>query len=161
MRRLCGRQPWHTSSSHKFIHGHNSRIAMKNNPEMYKKLREGVMKKYGVDNVQKLPEIKRKSVKTRKNRYSHWMGDLSEEQIKELKSNCSLAGKIGGKINADRWKENPEEFNEFLRKGHEAQKVPGGHYEKNKGINNPMSRPDVKQKHLEAVIAFSNDLKVK
>jgi len=153
---LCGCGKIVKSIRHNFIHGHNIVILMKNDPNWHKKLEKTMMKKYGVKNIQQIPEVRSRSVKTRKERYSHWMGNLTKSQIEEFKQNCSKGGKIGGKSTAKRWKDNPEEFNEFLRKGHESQKGPGNHYENSRGINNPMNFPGIREKHKQAVIIAMN-----
>ena len=67
---------------------------MKNDPNWHKKLEKTMMKKYGVKNIQQIPEVRSRSVKTRKERYSHWMGNLTKSQIEEFKQNCSKGGKI-------------------------------------------------------------------
>lgn len=133
---------------HKFIHGHNVKIIPSD--ILGKRFKEGVLKKYGVDNIQKIPSIKRKTVETRKQKYSHWMGNLDKNGIKTLKENCKKAGKIGGKKTAERWKKNPKEFKKFLDLSHQKQRD-NGSYEKRKGSKNIMSNPKVKIKHKLAV----------
>lgn len=130
-----------------------------NREKITKLAKEAMIEKYGVDNPSMVREIKQKQVQTRKARYSHWMGNLTEEELIKFSERCKEAGKIGGRITADWWKKNPEKFKQFLEKGHEAQHL-SGRYERMK-TDNPMFDPDIKRKHREAVLAFASDPAIK
>lgn len=147
---LCGCGKLVHLFHHKFIRGHNMRLVSKN--ELKYRLKAGTKKKYGVDNIMQVPEVKKRSVVTRRKKYTHWMGNLTEEQLNEFKMKCSRGGKTGGATTAKQWKAAPEKFKAFLEAGHQKQ-MENGHYEKIKGSGNPMSDPKIKLKHKQAVKA--------
>jgi hypothetical protein len=154
----CGKEV--VSPHHKFVHGHNIRVITKiDKQQRVQVYKQSCLAKYGVDNVQKVPKIKAKTVKTRMERYSHWMGDLDEEGLKQLSIKCAKGGKIGGEKNAKLWKENPELFKKFQALGHQAQRD-NGSYERRKGDGNVMADPNVKIRHQKAVKEAMNNSEV-
>jgi hypothetical protein len=107
-------------------------------------------RKYGenITNASQVPELKAKAVQTRRENRPTWGPDTDEHRAK-----MAACGRLGGLQTKKRWEKNPELFKEFLEKGHEAQRLPGGNYERRTGENNPMHDQKVKEKYTAIMSA--------
>lgn len=107
----------------------------------------------GIINPSQVKELKEKAVQTRRLNHATWMPNTEE-----LKQKMKKAGRLGGLSTKARWEKEPELFKKFLQKSHETQKLPGGSYERKRGLGNPMANPLIKEKHTKIMTEKYKDI---